>query len=170
MQLADIPEYSSEEYFRIKIYGSSYTEDGKTISANFAILNEDGNEIAVIERSWSASYLSLDFKEITMDNKKFVFPQSIYGRDDFLQSNYKANQGTSLVKYYTENKECILLGHKSTKEDRHKLYKITAFALGKNIFSLKYKKTVTVDLSSCINGKYYSIVRVPSGNYLIREL
>lgn len=165
-----LPEYSSEEYLRIKIYGSSYNDDGNTISGNFSLINENGLEIAVIERSWSGSYLAVDFKEIKMADKSFSFPEKIYGRDELLQYSHKPNKGTSLGKYYNENGEFILLGNNSTKMLRKKYYKIASFALGKNIFSLKYKKTVTIDLSSCINGKYYSIVRVPSGNYLLREL
>ena len=43
-------------------------------------------------------------------------------------------------------------------------------AMKNTMKSVPSKKTVTIDLSSCINGKYYSIVRVPSGNYLLREL
>ena len=168
--VSELPEYASEEYLRIKIYGSSYNDDGNTISGNFAIINENGLEIAVVERSWSGSYLAVDFKEIKMADKTFIFPEKIYGRDHILQYSHKPNKGTSLGKYYNENGEFILLGYKSTKNLRKKCYKIASFALGKNIFSLKYKKTFTIDLSSCINGKYYSIVRVPSGNYLLREL
>lgn len=168
--VSELPEYASEEYLRIKIYGSSYNDDGNTISGNFAIINENGLEIAVVERSWSGSYLAVDFKEIKMGDKTFIFPEKIYGRDHILQYSHKPNKGTSLGKYYNENGEFILLGYKSTKNLRKKYYKIASFALGKNIFSLKYKKTFTIDLSSCINGKYYSIVRVPSGNYLLREL
>lgn len=168
--ISALPEYSSEEYLRIKIYGSSYNDDGNTISGNFSLINENGLEIAVIERSWSGSYLAVDFKEIKMADKSFSFPEKIYGRDELLQYSHKPNKGTSLGKYYNENGEFILLGNNSTKMLRKKYYKIASFALGKNIFSLKYKKTVTIDLSSCINGKYYSIVRVPSGNYLLREL
>ncbi len=168
--ISALPEYSSEEYLRIKIYGSSYNDDGNTISGNFSLINENGLEIAVIERSWSGPYLAVDFKEIKMADKSFSFPEKIYGRDELLQYSHKPNKGTSLGKYYNENGEFILLGNNSTKMLRKKYYKIASFALGKNIFSLKYKKTVTIDLSSCINGKYYSIVRVPSGNYLLREL
>ena len=168
--IVNLPEYASEEYLRIKIYGSSYNDDGNTISGNFAIINENGLEIAVVERSWSGSYLAVDFKELKMSDKTFSFPEKIYGREHMLQYSHKPNKGTSLGKYYNENGEFILLGVNSTKMLRKKYYKIASFALGKNIFSLKYKKTVTIDLSSCINGKYYSIVRVPSGNYLLREL
>ena len=50
--VSELPEYASEEYLRIKIYGSSYNDDGNTISGNFAIINENGLEIAVVERSW----------------------------------------------------------------------------------------------------------------------
>ena len=39
-----------QEFVRIKIYGSSYESEGNTVSGTFAIIDSNGNEIAVIER------------------------------------------------------------------------------------------------------------------------
>ena len=54
---------SQQEFLRVRIYGSSSSLDGNTISASFSIVDKAGNEIAVIERSWSGNYLAVDFEE-----------------------------------------------------------------------------------------------------------
>ena len=68
-----VPEVNLEEYLRITIYGTTYSEDEKTISGTFSIMNTNGNEIAVIERSWNGAYLAVDFIRLEMKNKTFVF-------------------------------------------------------------------------------------------------
>ena len=71
-----------QEFLRIKIYGSSTDSDGSvgssTVSGTFSIIDSNANEIAVIERSWSGSYLAVEFARIGMDGKYFVFPSRIY--------------------------------------------------------------------------------------------
>ena len=167
----EMKDFTQTEYLRIKLYGSSFTEEGDTVSGTFSIIDTNGNEIAVIERSWNGAYLGVDFSELKLNGCKYIFPSKIYGKKSIVQSQHKITKGTSLEKYYNENGQCILLGYSSSKQQRKNLYKLARFTLSKkNIFSFKYKKTLTIDLSSCINGKYYSIVSVPSGNLLLREL
>ena len=55
---------SQHEIMRIKIYGSSNSKDENFISGSFSIIDTNGNEIAVIERSWNGSYLVVEFCKI----------------------------------------------------------------------------------------------------------
>lgn len=155
-----------EEYMRIKIYGSTYTSEENTISGSFSILNKNGNEIAVIERSWNGSYLAVDFVKLSMMNKTYLFPIKIYGKDKIIDNSisgkkkYKQKRkGSSLEKYYIENKQCLLLGDDSSFQEKFDLYKIARFATKKcMLFDNKYKKIITVDLSNCKVDNYYSII------------
>ena len=69
---------NSHEIMRIKIYGSSTSKEGNTISGTFSIINMNGNEIAVIERSWNGSYLGVEFNKIKLNGQKFVFSIKVY--------------------------------------------------------------------------------------------
>lgn len=169
--ISELGDYQHEELLRIKIYGSSETEDGNTISGIFAIVDSKGSEIALIERSWSGSYLAVDFTQINMNEKQLYFPVKIYGKESLIQNFHGRKTGTTLDKYYNENGICVLAGSGASKKEKKALYRISRFALQKNlIFGFKHKKTLTVDLSGCINGKYYSIVRVNSGNLILKSL
>ena len=164
-------EYIATEYLRIKIYGSSETEEGDTISGTFSIVDSNGNEIAVIERSWKGAYLAVEFVEFSMENKKYIFPATIFGRKSVIYNSHQKEKGVSLEKYYNENGECILPGVKSNLKERVFLYRISHFSLKKNsLFGIKHRKTIIVDLSSCQNGKYYSIIRSSAGYLFVQEL
>ena len=63
-----------QEYLRVRIYGSSSSPEGNTISAAFSIVDTNGNEITAIERSWSGNYLAVEFAEAAFNSAYFLFP------------------------------------------------------------------------------------------------
>ena len=166
--LYEIPE---QEYIRLIIYGSSSSPDGNTISAAFSIVDTNGNEIAKIERSWAGNYLAVDFAETGFDQKSFLFPSGIYGKERIMQTKSSRYKKTTLEKFYDDNSQCLLLGFGSTYEDRKNLYKISRFA-NKKIPVLTFGRvsTYTLDLSDCKINRYYSIQRTSSGKLLVVEL
>lgn len=164
---ANIPQ----EFLRIKIYGSSSDSEGNTVSGTFSIIDSNGNEIAVIERSWSGSYLAVEFARMGSEGKYFVFPSRIYGKNRIIEERRERSHGTLLEKYYDDYGQCMLLGYGSSLDQRKKLYKIARFATGKYLvptFGLVTR--FSIDLSSCRPDKYYSISFTEDGSYFIEEL
>ena len=166
-----LTELKSEEYMRIKIYGSSNSGNGNTVSATFSIIDSNGNEIAVIERSWAGSYLCVQFNQISMKGKNFMFPSKIFGSNHILESGKTNKKVTALEKYYNDNGQCMLLGYGSSYKQRQELYKISRFAT-KNLPVIDFglKNLYTVDLSGCKTGVYYSILKDSFGNLILQEL
>lgn len=160
-----------QEYLRFKIYGSSYLADGDTISGTVSLIDLNGNEIAVIERSWSGSYLEVEFSQCQFADNTYFFPNRIYGKDTISQAFTDRQKGTSLEKYYDENGQCMLLGYGSTLRQRQNLYKLARFATGKlPVFAFGKRNTLLLDLSPCKIETYYSIKRNQFGNLVVEEL
>ena len=159
------------EYIRLNIYGSSSNSDGNTISAAFSIVDSNGNEIATIERSWSGTYLSVEFAEANINGKRFLFPTCIYGKDRIMQTHPEWKKGTSLEKFYDDNGQCLLLGFGSTLKERRNLYKIARFATKKiPVLSFGHCSTYSLDLSACKTNVFYSIQSTASGDLVVVEL
>ena len=168
----NIPQYHFNEYVRVMIYGSSELEnENKTISANFSIIDSNGNEIAWFERSWNGSYLSVEFSEINLAGKYYIFPTKIYGKDRILDNKVRGHKYTDLEKYYNENGVCILLGAGVPENDRKDLFYLSKFATGKlPVYNFGKTHVFSVDLSGCENGRYYSIHLNSRGGIEIEEL
>lgn len=134
------------QVLRIMLYGSSDNPEGETVSAKISVLDRNGSEIAVIERSWPDPYLSVDFRSAEFLNHKYFFPEMIYGSSTVANYRkfFKRNYGTNLDRYYMENYECLL---GVNKDQRKGLFYISYFALNRN----------TVSLSSCKTGVYYGV-------------
>lgn len=158
------PSIQQQELLRFKIYGSSYSNsDGDTISANFSIVDANGNDIAVIERSWPGLYLSVEFNKVYLCGKTFIFPSGVFGREQIIIGRNYKKKSTSLEKYYDEGIECLLYGFGSTLKNRHHLYIISLFANSKiPVIDLGFRTKISVDLSKCEVGRYYSIVKYGS--------
>ncbi len=164
---ANIPQ----EFLRIKIYGSSSDSEGNTVSGTFSIIDSNGNEIAVIERSWSGSYLAVEFARVGTEGKYFVFPSRIYGKNRIIEERRERSHGTLLEKYYDDYGQCMLLGYGSTLASRKKLYRIAAFATGKYLVpSFGLVTRFSIDLSGCRPDRYYSISFSADGDYVVEEL
>lgn len=160
-----------QEYLRCKIYGSSYFDEGDTVSGTVSIIDTNGNEIAVIERSWSGSYLEVEFNNCQFAGVSYFFPNRIYGKETITQNFTDRRKGTSLEKYYDENGQCMFLGYGSTLQQRRDLYKIARFTTGKlPVLAFGKRNTYLLDLSSCKTDTYYSIKRDMFGNLEIEEL
>ena len=167
----ELSQPTQEEFLRIRIYGSSASPDGNTISAAFSIVDTNGNEIAAIERSWAGNYLAVEFAEVNFNDSFYLFPSKIYGKERIMETKPLRNKSTSLEKYYDENRQCMLFGFGSTFSARNKLYKIARFATGKNFVpGFGHKRNYSVDLSSCKMNTWYSIQRTNDGNLIILEL
>lgn len=164
---ANIPQ----EFLRIKIYGSSSDSEGNTVSGTFSIIDSNGNEITVIERSWSGSYLAVEFARVGTEGKYFVFPSRIYGKNRIIEERRERSHGTLLEKYYDDYGQCMLLGYGSTLASRKKLYRIAAFATGKYLVpSFGLVTRFSIDLSGCRPDRYYSISFSADGDYVVEEL
>lgn len=160
----EMTENYEQEFLRFKIYGSSYQEDGNTVSGTVSIIDTNGNEIAVIERSWSGSYLEVEFCQCQFAGKTYFFPNRIYGKETITQPFIDARKGTSLEKYYDENGQCMFLGYGTSLKQRQNLYKLARFATGKlPVFSFGKKSIYRLDLSNCKTEVYYSIKRNNNG-------
>ena len=168
---ASLAQNIPQEFLRIKIYGSSYESDGNTVSGTFSIIDSNGNEIAVIERSWSGSYIAVEFARIACDGKYFIFPSRIYGKNRIIEDRGERSRGTHLEKYYNDYGQCMLLGYGSTLRQRKLLYKISAFATGKyKVPSFGYVNRFSIDLSGCRPERYYSISFNENGQFSVEEL
>lgn len=173
-----LPSNIPQEFLRIKVYGSSYDTDASglissngAVSGTFAIIDSNGNEIARIERSWSGSYLAIEFARINVDGKRFIFPSRIYGKSRIIEERSERSHGTLLEKYYDDYGQCMLLGYGSSLKQRKQLYKIAAFATGKYPvpgFGLVTK--FSIDLSGCRPERYYSIRFDENENFIVEEL
>lgn len=164
---ASLPSNIPQEFLRIKIYGT--TDD--TVSGTFSIIDSNGNEIAVIERSWSGSYLAVEFSCISLTDKYFIFPSRIYGRKRIIEERHERSKGTFLEKYYDDYGQCMLLGYGSSLSQRKKLYRIAAFATGKyKVPSFGLVRRFSIDLSGCRPEKYYSISFDENGKFIVEEL
>lgn len=163
---------TTQELLRIKIYGSSYSEQGDTVSGTFSIIDSNGNEMAVIERSWSGSYLSIDFSKCKINNEHYIFPTQITGKTTIFDSKKHKKSGTDLSRYYNENGQCMLLGYGSSLKQRMAMYFISNYTLKKYMVFDLFKKTssLSVDLSGCKTGLYYSIKSTDKGDLVIQEL
>lgn len=170
ISFSEIPDTSSCEYLRIKLYGSSSSDEGNTVSATFSIIDTNGNEIAVIERSWKGNYLCVEFEKATYKYKSVMFPSKIYGKEKIYEEN-KNRRGTTLEKYYNDNSQCMLLGYGSTLKQRKALYNISVIATHKYPFyDFAISKNIVIDLSLCKNDVYYSIVQNSRGELELQEL
>lgn len=166
----EIDNFSSYECIRFMIYGSSSDRNGNTISARFSIIDTNGNEITTIERSWAGSYLTMEFNELEMNEKSFIFPSIIYGRNKLFDVSRKNNRGTSLPKYYNDDNQCFLLGFGSEFSDRKYLYDIAAFATSSfPVLTFGKIKIHTLDLAKCKTGIHYSVFVNGSGNFRVVE-
>lgn len=163
---AKLPSNIPQESLRIKIYSK-----GETVSGTFSIIDSNGNEIAVIERSWAGSYLAVEFSRLRIDGKYFIFPSRIYGKNRIIEERRERSRGTLLEKYYDDYGQCMLLGYGSTLKQRKQLYKIAGFATGKyKVLTFGLVTRFSIDLSSCRPDKYYSIRFTADGNYILEEL
>ena len=152
-----IPDSTGKEILRIIIFGNSQNEGDNTVSATFSLIDSNGNEMAVIERSWAGNYLNVNFNKVSLNKKFFYFPSEIVSKDKIFEGQ-KIKKGTKLNQYYDENGQCLLFGYAFTKRQRHALYDISSFANGRyNIPRFYTVKKITMDFSYCRTGVYYSV-------------
>ncbi len=162
---------TTHELMRFKIYGSSYSSEGDTVSASISIIDSNGNEITSVERSWSGSYLGAYFAKISLYGKTFVFPVKVFGKSRIYQDVRSRFKGTHLEKYYNDFRQCMLLGHGSSYEDRRKLYWLSIFATNKYYLpQFGLVDYLSLDLSGCKSEVYYSVICDAEGNLSLGEL
>lgn len=154
--VSKIPQ-DNNQVLRIMLFGSSDNPDGETVSAKISVLDRNGGEVAVIERSWPEPYLSVDFRSAQFLNRQYFFPYIIYGSSTVAsyKSFFRRNYGSNLSRYYIENGQCLMGIDQFQKKG---LFYIFYFALNKN----------TVSLSSCKTGIYYGVF-VEDGRLTVHE-
>lgn len=166
-----LPEPRNQEFLRVKLYGSTYSDTGNTVSAIFSLMDSNENEIATIERSWSGSYLAAEFVFITIQSRRYGFPLRIYGKNKIVEEKIEKKQGTNLEKYYNYNNQCMLFAQGYTDEDRKNFYRLSKYATRKYpFFNLGQIGVYSVDLSACKPYRYYSVGINKSGKIYIEEL
>lgn len=166
-----LPDLNKNEFLKIQIFGSSYSNDGSTVSGEISILDSDEHEIAKIERSWSGSYLAIDFVSVNIMDKAYTFPLRIYGKNSISGQAKNDKNGTHLEKYYNYNNQCMLLGSGYTLEDRKNLYRLSSYATKKmSFFNFGHIRSFSVNLSNCKPYCYYSVSADNSGKVYISEI
>ena len=161
------------EALRFIVYGSTSENESNTVSGKITVLDTSGNEISSIERSWPGSYLSLEFCTATFDSKKYFFPYRVKGLNTIMEKSSGFNslhKGTNLYPYFMENGECILYSPQEGASVRRGLYKIARFASWPLFFKTKYASFLSVDLSRCESGVFYSLFVTEDGKLsVVRE-
>jgi hypothetical protein len=169
---ARLPPVEQYQVMRILIYGSSITHEGDTVSAVISILDTDGNECSVIERSWNGSSLSISFVTAEFSGKKIFFPSMIYGKNTVSERSSFSfrSSGTSLYPYYNDDRQCLLFGSRTSYRDRHNLYELARFAFNPaSVLTGGFSRRYIVDLSRCRTGVYYSIITGFDGTITLTE-
>ena len=159
----------SHQVLRVILYGSSNTPEGDTVSAKIAVLNRQGDDIAVIERSWPASFLAVDFSTAEFGDKIYSFPEKIYGTNSVIPRHaffMNRRPGTNLAPYYLENRRCLF---GNDEREQKNLYKIANFALSPfSVLITGFSKKYTVNLAACEAGIYYGVF-VENGTLALRR-
>ena len=166
-----LPEPIPQEFLRIKLYGSSYSSTGNTVSGAFTLVDCNGYELATIERSWSGSYIGVEFLDYNFRGTHYVFPSKLYGKNQVIQQKSEPKSGSNLVRYYNINKQCKLYGQGYTDKDRRNFYKLSSY-MDKNypIIDFGQVSKITIDLSGCRTDRYYSIGTNGQGQIYITEI
>ncbi|MGP1458090.1 MAG: hypothetical protein ACTTKL_02120 [Treponema sp.] len=162
-----IPEIDYQ-LLRILPYNLS---DGE-VSAAISILDTDGDECAVIERSWRGNFLTADFICASFSEKKLYFPKRIYGAKSLYSADFsskKGKRGTNLFPYYNQNSFCLLIGKSRPSTERKALRTIASFAFSPAaVFVSGFVQKTSLNLTDLENGKYYGVF-VEQGNLIVRE-
>lgn len=166
-----LPVFKGQEFLRVKIYGSTYSETGNTVSAMFSLMDSGENDIATIERSWSGSYLAVQFAEVKIQDKNYTFPSRIYSKNRIIEEKEEVKRGTNLEKYYNYNNQCMLFTKGYSDEDRRNFYRLSKYATEKYpLFNLGQVRTYSIDLSDCKPYRYYSVSADSTGKVIVSEL
>ena len=166
-----LPNPVPQEFLRIKLYGSSYHSTGNTVSGSFTLIDSNGYELATIERSWSGSYIGIEFLDYDYKGKHYTFPSKVFGKNQIRQEKSESKAGSNLVRYYNINKQCKLFAQGYSNKDRKNFYRLSNY-LAKEypIFDFGQAKIISLDLSSCRTDRYYSIGTNGQGEIYITEI
>ena len=158
------------QLLRIRLYNSG----GTSVSASVSILDSDGAECAVIERSWHGSFLAAEFMCASFSEKSFYFPERLYGTNCIAPQELSAftrrKHGTNLFPYYNERSECLLLGRSRPIAERMHLYTLSSFASSSAAIAASgFIKRYTVNFAGCEEGRYYGVFIDSAGNISVKE-
>lgn len=160
---------TDSQIMRIKLYNSG----DESVSAVVSILDTDGSDCAVIERSWHGTFLAVDFICASFSGKFFYFPKQIYGLSNILSLNSSritsGSRGTYLFPYYNENSLCLLAGKSRPFSEKKALHRISSFSFSPAATAASgFISKVSVNLAGLENGKYYGIF-TENGNLVLKE-
>lgn len=155
-----VPEIGEYPMVRVLFYGSGRT----SVSARFSLYDTAGREFSVIDRSWTAQSLSMDFTTATFSGRTFVFPFRI-------RPSEAERGGTRLSPYYLDRRQCMLLGVPCTARQKLAMFRLAVFALTATArFESRFSVVQTVNLASCVMGRTYDIMVGADGSLRLVEL
>lgn len=157
------------QLLRILPYNAADSE----ISASVSILDTDGEVLAVIERSWHGSFLSVECICASFSENKLYFPKRIYGAKTEYPSladmGKRSGRGTALFRYYNRDGACLLFGKSRPAFERSSVHKIAFFAFSPASFAVpRFVQKTSVNLSGLESGKYYGVF-VEKGVLVVKE-
>ena len=166
-----LPKPFPQEFLRIKLYGSTYSQTGNTVSGAFTLVDNNGYEIATIERSWSGSYIGIEFLDYDFHGRHYTFPSKVFGKNQIIEEKHDKKSGSNLVRYYNINKQCKLFGQGYTDEDRKNYYTLSSYMSKEYpILDFGQVRRLSLDLSGCRTDRYYSIGTNGQGEIYIIEI
>lgn len=171
---AELAEAGAYQLMRIVVYGSSLSAEGETVSANISILDAEGNDCAVIERSWNGTSLSVDFVRAEFSGRRFFLPLAVRASGAAAvrpRLPRAASGSSSLMHYYLKDGRCCLPGSGGSDAGRKALFQSARFVLNplSLAFRLGYASRCSVSLAQCGSGAYYGIFVEDGGRLELRE-
>ncbi|MCR5724723.1 MAG: hypothetical protein K6G80_06545 [Treponema sp.] len=155
-----VPDVAQYPVARVLFYGSG----SGTVSARFSLFDTAGREFCVIDRSWSAASLSVDFATACFSGKEFAFPFKI-------RPSERKNGGTVLPHYYLDHGQCMLLGEPCTVRQKKAMNHLATFALAMTTkFATRFSSVRTINLSQCEMGKTYDIITDSHGLLMLVQM
>ena len=143
-----VPELGEYPLVRVLFYGSGRG----SVSARFSLYDTAGREFSVIDRSWSAQSLSIDFTTATFSGRTFVFPYRI-------RPSEAEHGGTRLSHYYLDRRQCMLLGSPCTPRQKLAMFRLAVFALSATTkVESRFSTVQSVNLAQCAMGRTYDIL------------
>ncbi|WP_191013679.1 hypothetical protein [Treponema zioleckii] len=151
----------------VLFYGSS----PDTVSARFTILDTDGKEFCIIDRSWSGQSLSVDFTSAAFGGKEYLFPLDIRSSKIGHENSSQVGDGTFLPKYFLEDGECMLLSSRYSSKCRSALSDLCFFAIWQSKrMQSRYSKIYSIELSGLKTGTRYEIVIDSKGSLKLLQM
>jgi hypothetical protein len=163
--IPDIPPFAAVRFI---IHGSG--ED--TVSARFILCDTRGGAIAEIERSWRGTSLNLEFARASFGEKSIYVPYRIAASGGGLKTGFQnsVTSSTALKKYFVKGGKTLFFRRESAAA-QNAAHAFTRFALTvAPRAGTRFGNLLSVSLSECRPGEYYSVMVNTTGDlFLVKE-